>query len=257
MTDPVTRQRQHFDAIARDYGIARSQANHLAFKEFMWGEFLSGKRKLFGARPKVLEPMCGMADGYGLLREHLGRDIDYEGFDVSDAMIAAAKARNPALRLTQADVTEFAPTRSYDLMLILGGLHHVPHAAAQVVSTLSRALRSGGYFLSWEPTHGNALFKAVRQSIYKRNPVFEATTERAFGTRELLSIFEQAGLRLIDVMYPGLAGYVLYYNPDAFPRLNVGTPRMVQGLWRIERPLMRTALARSLSFATLSLWQRT
>lgn len=256
MTDPVARQRQHFDAIADQYAGARSSANHLAFKELLWNAFLADKRQMFGARLAVLEPMCGGADGYELLRRHLGIEIEYEGFDVSDAMIASARVHHPEVQLSQADVTQFEPGGAYDLVLILGGLHHVPHAAAQVVTTLGRALRPGGYFLSWEPTHGNRLFKAVREAVYRRNAIFEPTTERAFATRELFSIFERAGFRLVDALHPGLLGYVLYYNPDAFPRLNLGTPRLVRGLWRLERPFMRSWLARKLSFATLSLWQR-
>ncbi len=256
MTDPSARQRQHFDAIADQYAGARSGANHLAFKELLWNEFLADKRALFSGRPAVLEPMCGAADGYDLLQQHLGVDIDYEGFDVSDAMIAAARAQHPGLKLSQADVTRLEPRGTYDMVLILGGLHHVPHAADRVVSTLGKALRTGGYFLSWEPTHDNRLFKAVREAIYRRNAIFEPTTERAFGVRELFSMFEQAGFRRVDVLYPGLLGYVLYYNPDAFPSLNLGTPRLVRRLWKLERPFMRSWLARKLSFATLSLWQR-
>jgi SAM-dependent methyltransferase len=256
MTDPSARQRQHFDAIANQYAEARSGANHLAFKDLMWNEFLADKRALFGGSPAVLEPMCGAADGYDLLRQHLGIDIDYEGLDVSDAMIEVARAKHPDLKLSQADVTRLEPRGPYDVVLILGGLHHVPHAASQVVTTLGSAVRPGGYFLSWEPTHGNRLFKAVREAIYKRNAIFEPTTERAFEVRELFSMFEQAGFRRVDVLYPGLLGYVLYYNPDAFPHLNLGSPRMVSRLWKIERPFMRSWLARKLSFATLSLWQR-
>lgn len=256
MTDPAARQRQHFDAIATRYVTARAGANQCAFRELLWSEFLADKRRLFGERPAVLEPMCGTADGYELLRQHLGVDIDYEGFDVSDAMIAAARARHPQVKVSQADVTQLEPRGPYDLVLLLGGLHHVPHAAPRVVATLGKALRPGGYFLSWEPTHGNRLFKAVREAIYRRNAIFEPTTERAFATGELFSMFEQAGFRRIDVLYAGLLGYVLYYNPDAFPRLNLGTPRLVRGLWKMERPLMRSWLARKLSFATLTLWQR-
>ena len=256
MTDPSARQRQHFDTIANQYAEARSGANHLAFKNLLWSEFLANKRALFNGRPTVLEPMCGAADGFDLLRQHLGIDIDYEGLDVSDAMIEVARAQHPDLKLSQADVTRLEPRGPYDMVLILGGLHHVPHAAKEVVTALAKALRPGGYFLSWEPTHGNRLFKAVRESIYKRNAIFEPSTERAFEVSELFSMFEQAGFRRIDVLYPGLLGYVLYYNPDAFPGLNLGSPRVVNRLWKMERPFMRSWLARKLSFATLSLWQR-
>lgn len=256
MTDPATRQREHFDAIAVQYATARSHSNHLAFKHLLWNEFLKGKHDIFGTKPKVLEPMCGAGDGYALLAKHLQFEISYEGFDLSAAMIEAARARHPAACIAQADVTRFRPKSVYDLVLILGGLHHVPHAATQVVATLSRAVRPGGYFLSWEPTHGNAVVEAIRERIYQRNAVFESDSERAFAVRELCDMFESAGFRLVDIMYPGLLGYVLYYNPDAFPMLNVGTPALVRALWALERPFMRTWLARKLSFATLSLWQR-
>jgi hypothetical protein len=57
-------------------------------------------------------------------------------------------------------------------------------------------------------------------------------------------------------MYPGLAAYVLYYNPDAFPALNFGGPETVRRLFALERPFLRSAAARTLSFATLSLWRK-
>jgi SAM-dependent methyltransferase len=200
--------------------------------------------------------MCGTADGYELLTEHLSSSVDYNGFDLSEAMIERARARHHGVNIWKADVTAFEPSRTYDLVLILGGLHHVPHVAREVVASLSAATRPGGFFLSWEPTHDNIVFRRVRESIYRRNSVFEATSERAFRTSELFSLFEESGFTLVDAMYPGLLSYVLYYNPDAFPRLNLGSPKTVQTLWRLERPFMRSWLARKLSFATLTLWQK-
>ena len=256
MTDPVTRQQRHFDAIAPEYTAARESANHLVFKNLLWAHFLGGKRGLFGPRPSVLEPMCGTADAHDIISRYVCADIDYEGFDVSAAMVSAAQKRLPDARLSQMDVTRYEPTQLFDLVVILGGLHHVPHAAGDVVERLARALRPGGYFLSWEPTQDNALFRFIRESIYARNAIFEPTSERAFSTRELRTMFEQAGFHLVDVLYPGLLSYVLYYNPDAFPRLNIGPPGLVRLLWSLERPFMRTWLARKLSFATLSLWRK-
>jgi hypothetical protein len=121
---------------------------------------------------------------------------------------------------------------------------------------MAHALAVGGCLLNFEPTHGNWLFGKVRERIYARNDLFEAATERAFGLGEYFDMFERAGLERVDAIYPGLLAYVLYYNPDAFPALNVGGPGVVRALFNLERPLLRSRLAAALSFATLSMWRK-
>jgi SAM-dependent methyltransferase len=140
--------------------------------------------------------------------------------------------------------------------MLLGGLHHVPDAAPKVVRRLARALKANGILISFEPTFGNPLTRKVRERIYARNSLFDATTERSFAVEELLRMFDEAGLEPVDILFPGLLSYVLYYNPDAFPRLNVGGPRMVRLTFALDRLLFRSTLGRWLSFATLSIWRR-
>ncbi|MEX2127723.1 MAG: methyltransferase domain-containing protein [Xanthobacteraceae bacterium] len=213
----VERQREHFNSIAEKYFSARLNANHLVLKKLIWSEFLHDKSPLNKANLNVLDAMCGYADANGILREHLHAKIDYSGFDYSEEVIERVRRENPDLRVWQADATEFCPDRNYDLVVLLGGLHHVHHAASRTLKRLAAAIKPGGHFLSLEPTHGNRIFGAVRNAIYRRNDLFDAATERDFSVRELSSMFEEAGLQPIDAMYPGLLSYVLYYNPDAFP----------------------------------------
>ena len=256
MTSLLERQRVHFNSIADRYRLARLGNNHLALKRLLWSEFLRDKADLKRPGLSVLDAMCGYADAYAILREHLSSEIDYSGFDYSDEVVALVRRENPGLRIAHADVTRFSPDRTYDLVIVLGGLHHVRHAAADTVKRLTAAIRPGGWFISLEPTHGNELFGALRKAIYRHNALFDSATEQDFAVRELRAMFEGAGLDLIDVMYPGLLSYVLYYNPDAFPLLNIGGARTVRFLFSIERPLMRSGVGRVLSFATLSLWRR-
>ena len=256
MTSLLERQRTHFNSIAGRYRSARLGANHRALKSLMWSDFLRDKVELKRPGLSVLDAMCGYADAYAIVREHLSSDFDYSGFDYSDEVVALVRHENPGLRIEHADVTRFSPARTYDLVIVLGGLHHIRHAAADTVKRLAGAIRPGGWFLSLEPTHGNRLFGTLRKAIYRRNPLFDAATEQDFAVGELMAMFEAAGLDLVDVMYPGLLSYVLYYNPDAFPQLNVGSTRTVRFLFSIERPLMRSVVGRVLSFATLSLWRR-
>lgn len=257
MVDAVERQKLHFDRIATDYHRARQHENHRLLKRLIWSDFLADKRAELD-RPglRVLEAMCGFADGEAILASVLGKPVDYTGFDYSDAVVDRMKSLAPALKLFRQDVTSFVPDRTYGLVMCLGGLHHVPHAAHAAVRNLAQALEPGGLLLSIEPTAGNPVFARVRGAIYRRNPLFDPETERGFSVPELRGLFEGAGLRCEDVCHPGLLSYVLYYNPDAFPALNRGGPALVRALYAIERPFLRTALARWLSFATLSLWRK-
>ena len=252
----IERQRAHFDSIAAEYYEARRNSNHVLLKSLIWKEFFSrwpGPRR---GDLDVLEAMCGFADGKDIIENGLGAPIRYTGFDYSSEVVARLQDARPELQVTCADVTNFTPTKQYDIVMLLGGLHHVPDAAGDVVVRLAAALKPGGYFISLEPTHGNVVFRLIRQVIYRRNALFDSGTEQAFVTDRLFASFRSAGLTLVDTMYPGLLSYVLYYNPDAFPLLNWGGARAVRAAFTIDRPFMRTGIGKILSFATLTLWQK-
>ena len=256
----VERQTAHFDSIADAYHQARGQPNHRLLKQLIWravldhpaiAEFCSTRTQL-----DVLEPMCGFADGKSILSDYVDGRIDYHGFDYSTEVVTRLKEKHPEVNVWQQDVSTFSSDDQYDIIILLGGLHHVPHIAGDVVKRLSERLSDTGIFISLEPTHGNRLFQSVREWIYRRNSLFDEQTERASSVAELRGFFESSGLEPSTIIYPGLLAYVLYYNPDAFPYLNIGRPGLVKAIWSMERPLVRGRLARSLSFATLSMWSR-
>jgi len=252
----IERQRAHFDSIAAEYYAARRNSNHVLLKSLIWKEFFSrwpGPRR---ADLEVLEAMCGFADGKDIIENGLGFPARYTGFDYSSEVVARLQDVRPDLRVTCADVTTFTTAHQYDIVMLLGGLHHVPDAAGDVILRLTGALKPGGYFINLEPTHGNVVFRLIRQAIYRRNTLFDSATEQAFVTDRLFALFRSAGLTLVDTMYPGLLSYVLYYNPDALPLLNRGGERAVRAAFGIDRPLMRTGIGKTLSFATLTLWRK-
>jgi SAM-dependent methyltransferase len=256
MTDKTERQREHFNNIAERYYTARRHQNHLLLKDFMWQKFLSRRQELKLDGLRVLEPMCGFADGKDILEKTLGVSVDYIGFDYSESVVSTLRLNRPDLRVTQENVEVYSSEKLFDLIILLGGLHHVPNAACQVLRNLTTNLVPGGHFINIEPTTGNFVFRKIRNIIYKRNQLFDQLTERGFEVEELFAMFRDAGLRRIDVMYPGLLSYILYYNPDAFPWLNVGGSRMVRATFCFDCLLIRTWLAKTLSFATLSLWRK-
>ncbi len=257
MKKEINHQIAHFDAVAEEYFTARQDANHLLFKELLWSSFFNANSFLRRPDMNILEPMCGYAENKEILERYLGSRFSYAGFDYSSNILRKLKVIHPDINVFQQDISAYQPPReTYDLIIIIGGLHHVPHIAGNILKSLAKGLNPGGYFISFEPTHGNMLFHKVRESIYRSNPAFDSQTERSFLVEELTAMFQNAGLTLCDMIYPGLLSYVMYYNPEAFPALNIGKQGMVRTLFKIDQAFMRSSLGRMFSFATLSLWKK-
>ncbi len=253
----LERQRDHFNSIADRYHDARRGQNHLYLKRRMWSDVFADLDDFKGRQIDVLEPMCGFCDGLDIISNHLTRNVNYKGFDYSDSVVETVRRERPGVDIVQADATKYRPPENaFDLIILIGGLHHTPRDAAEIVANLAPALRSGGIFVNFEPTHGNPVFKKVRDQIYRSNSLFDEQTEQAFPVSGLLQLFENAGLKLRKILYPGLLSYVLYYNPDAFPFLNVGGRGLVDATYAIDKLFYRNAIGRALSFATLSVWTK-
>jgi SAM-dependent methyltransferase len=255
--DKIERQREHFESISERYYASRRASSHLTLKDLIWEYFFADKDFLKKDGLSVLEPMCGYAEGKAILEKHLVPNFAYEGFDYSETLVRMVRKRDPSLNVFHMDVTRFRASKRYDLIILVGGLHHVPDHVDQILKNLGDALTKGGFIISFEPTHNNPAYKKIRDFTYRRNAFFDAETERAFELSELNGLFQSNGFQVIDQIYPGLLAYVLYYNPDAFPLLNVGGARAVRFLFGIEKRVYRSAVGRGLSFTTLGLWQKT
>jgi SAM-dependent methyltransferase len=252
----VERQRAHFESISGRYLTARGSTTHLTLKSLLWNDFLRRNGRTLAGVQQVLEPMCGYGEGKAILETGLGKRIEYVGFDYSRPLVEEASRRLPGCRIFVQDVTRFEAQAQFDLVILIGGLHHVHAQSAEVLGRLSRALKPGGFMINFEPTQNNAVTRAVRDRVYRRNSLFDAQTERGFDLQELNALYERAGLQVVDQAYPGLLAYVLYYNPDAFPGLDRGGVGVVRSLYALERRFYRSASARWASFATLTLLGR-
>jgi SAM-dependent methyltransferase len=255
--DLVEHQREHFNRIADSYLAGRKEGTHQRIKELIWHYATRSLDPIRGGRLRVLEAMCGYGEGREIIERHVSPALEYSSFDYSEEVVERLRAAHPDWNVWQGDVTQFEPApAAYDVIVLIGGLHHVPHSAQDVVSRLSRGLKRGGFFLNFEPTSGNFLFKKVREFIYRRNDIFDASTERGFEVEELLDMFRSAGLKEHFRCYPGLLAYVLYYNPYAFGWLNKGGVKGVDLSFALDRLLYRNRIGRVLSFATLTIWRR-
>ena len=254
--DDIKRQQESFDKISEQYYRARHTRNHLISKRLLWRFFFKGRALCRREPLSVLEPMCGYAEGGEILEQHLHCSIDYTGFDFSRSLVDKVHKDNPTRNVFFMDVTSYEPDREYDLVFLVGGLHHVPNHVPSVLGMVRRALVPGGYFISFEPTNNNMVSRRIRNRIYRRNDIFDQETERAFEFAELNEYYRDAGFRVVDQLHVGLLCYVLYYNPDAFPRLSIGFPGMIRALFFLDSLFFRNFIGRKMSFATLTLLQK-
>ena len=253
----IERQREHFNSIAAHYQAARGGTNYVYLNHLLWGALLKDIDRFRNRPVKVLEPMCGFGDGFFIVKNFLSDQLTYSGYDYSDAVIGMVRQQNPSLNVWQADATKYDPPSSiFDIVIIIGGLHHVFRHAPEIVAKCARALTPSGLFISFEPTYGNRITRSVRERIYRTNSLFDADTERSFAVSELLNMFRSAGLFPYKIAYPGLLSYVLYFNPDAFPSLSIGGTTCVKALFSVDRLIYRGRIGRFFSFATLSIWEK-
>lgn len=257
--DDLTHQRIHFEGVAEHYTNARRSPRHQALKRMMWNKTLCEKvlARLPSDRPvRMLEPMCGTCEGRKILEERLGTEVDYFGFDFAPTMVELARKAYPDAQIVEADVTTFEPDAgAYDLVMIVGSLHHVARHAAHVVTRLSKALAPGGLFIAAEPTNNNPLMKFIRERTYSSNAAFDAETERGFTTKELDEMFEAAGLRPLCKTYPTLLAYALWGNPEAFPALDRGPVGLVRAYTALESLLWSSPIAKYLGFGTFAVYE--
>ena len=257
MTDDIERQREHFNSISERYLDGREHPNHQHIKALIWNLALEGIDWPTESPIRVLEPMCGFAEGKKILESHSMVPIEYAGFDYSDSVIDSLRAQSPELNVWQADATSYQPDPgAYDVVLLIGGLHHVPNDAKEIVRSLASGLTADGLFINLEPTFGNPITNFVRRKIYENNDIFDEVTERDFHISELEDMFVSAGLNNVSTLYPGLLAYVLYYNTYAFPFLNKGGKKVVQLFFGVDRLFVRNVIGRIFSFATLSIWKK-
>lgn len=251
----IERQREHFENISEKYFQSRQSKNHLYLKDLMWHSFFKDKTYLKKQNLSVLEPMCGYSEGKKIIERTIGTIDDYEGFDYSSVLVEKVNEMNPDLNVYVQDITTFDSDKTHDIIIIIGGLHHVPSYCAEAVKNLRNNLKKGGHFIVLEPTHNNYIFRKVRERIYKKNELFDQQTEQAFVLKDLNDLFLKNGYSLKDQMYPGLLSYILFYNPDAFPWLNFGGKGLVKFLFTLDSLFFRNYIGRKLSFATLSIFE--
>lgn len=263
-----TTNNSHFDVLSAIYLETRGKdANFRLYKKMLWEFVFARVRSYFPTSCSVLEAMCGSADGLEILTENRIVFTSYHAFDLSMIMAEAANRKIEKTRalgfhigvpraVFVADIcTEFT-LKKFDMIILLGGLHHVFYRSEEVVKKIYESLSPAGIFVNIEPTHSNYIMEQIRAWIYLKNSFFDEKTEAGFELNKYNLMLRKTGFHIINQCFPGLLLYSALYNPDAFGQL----PRIPQPILKmaflLESSVYYSNMARFLSFATLTICQR-
>lgn len=259
MKNTVEQQIDNFNGRVDNYLSKKTSPQRQAYISLLWKLVFSYAHRLSSGRQNVciLEPMCGWS-AYDLVAENFPGSIQsYDAFDYSEKMIHIGKSLYPNVNFWVQDATTFVPgENAYDIILLIGGLHHIPKYAPDVLGNLAKSLRPDGCMINLEPTFNNSLLSFFCNLIYRKNKNFDHETERRFSLRELNGYYASAGLKTMKQLYPGLLAYLLWYNPDIFPFLNRGSIHMVRKLFSFEHRIYSSWYAKKMSVATITILKK-
>ncbi len=204
-------QQEHYDEIAEAYAANLEYPHTQEYMAYLDRVL----REAVGDAPLGVcaELCCGTGEAFELFEDAIDSGI---GVDVSAAMLARAEQAfdNPRLSFVQGDATRLPlPDDSFDTVLMLGGIHHVPDREA-LFGQVFRILRPGGRFVWREPVSDFWLWKALRAVVYRLSPMLDHETERPLTWQETVPVLEAAGFSEVTWRTCGFVGFCLFMNSD-------------------------------------------
>jgi SAM-dependent methyltransferase len=142
------------------------------------------------ANPLVLEVGCGSGYTSEVFATLLPGGVRYTGIDYSDAMIARARAHYPSANFEVADATRMPYAgAAFDIVFNGASLMHIIDYQAAIREAARVAARYCVF-------HSVPVFDDYRTTFLRKYAYGAPVTEIVFGRRELMSLCEDAGLRL-------------------------------------------------------------
>ncbi|QDT91684.1 class I SAM-dependent methyltransferase [Gimesia algae] len=198
-TDHATRDRALFDQIAEKY----------CRKDLLPATQHARRHRLFQTLKSVQMPphadVLEVGCGAGFAAKYLeGRIGSYCGVDYSENLIHYARAHNsgPEIEFVAANIKDFQPGKSFDLIFAIGLLHHFDDLDSMLESTV-QLLNPGGWFIANEPQPGNPLISLARR-VRKRIDSHYSSEQKELTAKSLRSACERAKLSSVQIVPQGL-----------------------------------------------------
>jgi len=188
---------------------------------------------------RVLEVGCGAGFGATYLQ---GRYREYVGLDHSLELVRLAREYNggPGIEFVAASIADFATDRRFDLIFLIGVLHHLEEMDEALV-TLAGLLAPGGYLAVNEPQPANPIVSATRwlRTVMDRS---YSSDQVQLGRRRLRHTFSQAGLVGVEVRPQGLFSTPFAEMPLRPSFLTTPAARLACWIDKAAEPVMGSLL---------------
>jgi SAM-dependent methyltransferase len=207
--NPEQLQKLHYDRIAQEYEAHYDDSSSQRYRDKFFHRIMFDRINLSGL--KVLEAMCGSGQ---ITKFLLSEGARVTGLDISNEAICSFSKRWPQCNAICASLLDSGlESGSFDVVSIVGGLHHLPPYVENAIGEIHRILRPGGYLCFAEP-HKGSLPDLIRQLWYKHDSLF-ASNEEAIDLTELKHAFASK-FSFIRERYLGNVAYLLVLNSMVF-----------------------------------------
>ena len=158
---------------------------------------IARKHRLMQSLKEIKQPIKNLIEvgcGAGFTAKYLkSKFINYFGVDYSDNLIkyAIEDNNNPRVKFICSNILEFNSSVKFDVVLMIGVLHHIPECE-RLIKSFKKILSPQGVIVVNEPQNSNPLFSLLRK-IRKRFDNNYSTDQIEFSVGEICSIFERCG----------------------------------------------------------------
>lgn len=215
--------------------------------EFFHAPLLAGL-DLRGRR--VLDAMSGSGLSIPSL---LARGARVTGLDVSDTAISVMRQRWPSIDAVCASITRSGlPDATFDVALVVGGLHHLHPHVDDALAEIHRLLVPGGTFCFMEP-HTGSLPDVFRRLWYRYDRLF-VDNEAAIDLGALRQRFADR-FTVVREIFGGGPAFLLVFNSMVFRIPLRAKPWYSGALLRLEARLARWQTPRTACYAVCQ-WRK-
>lgn len=248
-TDIEKSQAILFDGMAELYEAHYDDPTSQAYRERFIYSRLFESVPLSGAN--VLEAMCGSGQTTSFL---LSRGALVTGLDISSELLSRFRQRFPDSQAVNGSIFQSElPSNHFDVVAVVGGLHHLHPRVDDAVAEITRVLKPGGFLCFAEP-HSGSWPDLIRRIWYKKDAHFESN-EASINIKELYQHFSGEYVHVKN-RYGGGIAYHLVLNSMMW-RIPLRWKRYyAPGLMVLEALLSPVTAIKPLGSFILGRWQK-
>ena len=161
------RQCEHYDGMGEAYAAAYTDSWASLYRD----RFIHGPM-FHGLDLNGLNVLEGMAGGGSASSYLISQGARATGLDISEVQLETYRQKCPGSPTVRASILDTGlENESFDLVVAVGGLHHLHPAVDAAIDEIHRVLRPGGWFCFCDP-HAASVLDLARRAWYRYDPLF-------------------------------------------------------------------------------------